>query len=415
LLAVRRVARILPLRYPCGAREPMTRSQLGIDSSSVMRLGARSKDVVVFLQALEFMREFSQEELHALADLMGSRIVKFGDVVLQEGEPGDRLFFIYRGAADVVKRDPDTGSEFPIARLERGAVVGEMSFMDGEPASATVRAAQGCAVLFVARENLQFSGDGPTRHLQAKLTRALALAVIRRLRDMSGAHVEVMRGELEQERLRSEFANFFMVTMLLFGLASTVQKVISADLPPTRQMLFSWAFLLLTFAPIAWFSWRQKLPRSALGLTTFQWHKSLAESLAMVAGVVALALSVRVLLRAPGEPLLTWGSLHNYTSLEFFAFFALYGPHCFLQELIGRGVIQGSLQRFLVNARPIVPILATSALFGIFHLYVSLSFALVTFAASLVFGKLYQRHGTLIGVTLLHYAVGAVSVALGFN
>ncbi|MSP91415.1 MAG: cyclic nucleotide-binding domain-containing protein [Myxococcales bacterium] len=384
-------------------------------TSSVLRPGARHADVVAFLGRQPFMAEFAHNELQALASVMESRIYHYGENILDEGVACERLCFIYRGAADVLKCDATTGEAFVLTRLGRGAIVGEMSFMDGEPTSATVRAAQGCVVLFVSRTKLTNLTAEAGRLLQAKLTRAVALAVIRRLRELSGAHVEVMRAELDQEKLRSEFARFFIVTMVLFALASMVQKVISQDLPPTRQMLFSWGFLLLTFAPIAWFGWRQRLPWSAWGLTTGGVGRSLLESLGVGTVLVATACLVRVLQRAPGEPLLSWGSLHNYTSAEFLAFLLLYGPHSFFQELIGRGVIQGSLQRFMGDAGRMAPVLVTSALFGIFHLYVSLSFAAVTFAASVLFGWLYQRHGTLIGVTALHYAIGMASVAIGFN
>ena len=52
---------------------------------------------------------------------------------------------------------------------------------------------------------------------------------------------------------------------------------------------------------------------------------------------------------------------------------------------------------------------------GRYHLYVSLSFALLTVAVSMLFGWLYARHRTLLGVTVLHAAIGLASTALGFT
>jgi membrane protease YdiL (CAAX protease family) len=89
--------------------------------------------------------------------------------------------------------------------------------------------------------------------------------------------------------------------------------------------------------------------------------------------------------------------------------------HGYLQEFMARGVLQGSLQRFMKASRPIVPILLTSCLFGISHMYVSLGFALMVTLASFVLGLLYHRHKNLLGVTLAHVILGLVTQAIGLN
>ena len=239
--------------------------------------------------------------------------------------------------------------------------------------------------------------------------------MIKRFRRLSNEHVAALQAELHQSRLRNEFLRFFSVTMALFGIASLVQKLINQDLAPTMQMLYSWGFLLATLAPIGYFARRQGQPLASFGMTTRGAGKALKESLAIGAMLVLVAVAVRRQTLLPGEGLLSWGSLQPYSNTQTTIFFLAYIPHCFLQEFIGRGVIQGSLQRFVTEQRPIVPILLTSALFGIFHLYVSVPFAVLTFAISLLFGWMYWRHRTLIGVTLAHFALGFASIALGFN
>ena len=108
-------------------------------------------------------------------------------------------------------------------------------------------------------------------------------------------------------------------------------------------------------------------------------------------------------------------STAGYSGLESALFFALYGPHCLLQEVVARGVIQGSLERYLGDRNPQAGLLVASAMFGVFHLHVSLTFALATFGVSLVFGILYARRRSLAGPTAAHLMLGLASVAFGLN
>ena len=59
-----------------------------------------------------------------------------GEVVLQEGEKNDRLFLLVEGRATVTK----DGNR--VAVLGKNSFIGEMSFVSGDLASATVRAAE---------------------------------------------------------------------------------------------------------------------------------------------------------------------------------------------------------------------------------------------------------------------------------
>ena len=379
------------------------------------RLGVAADEISAFLRKQSFMDWFSDEEIGAFAALLAVRVYAKGDVILREGDLSETLFFVYRGTVDVLKHEVVGGKTMAIHTIETGGVFGEMSFLDPYPASATIQATENTLVLFITRDRLSRLVDGPGRALHHQLTTSVAVAVIRRLRLLSGAHVKTLQAELDQIRLRNEFARFFIITLILFGIASLVQKLINTGLPPSLQMLYSWGFLLLTFAPIAYFTRKQQAPLSTFGLGLTNWRRSLGEGLLFSALIAVTAVLVRYATVPAGVPFVNWGSLANYSPGEFNFFFAAYLPHCFLQEFIGRGVIQGSLQRFLTESRPIVPIVVTSALFGIFHFHVSLTFALVTFVVSVLFGFIYARHGTLLGVTLTHYALGVISIVLGFN
>lgn len=387
--------------------------------------------LVSFLRQLEFASDLTSLDCQALAELVEFRTVPAGQVILGEGEKSEALFAVWSGAAEVLKGStPDdlsqiaplasvrpgagpagTSDHVKVTVLERGAIFGEMSFVDHRPTSATVRAVSDTTLLVWQRDQLKSGPEG----LNHRLLRGVAVALIARMRSLTVAHVRALRDQLHQAEARLQFARFFGVTLVLFAIASTVQKLIHTGLPPLWQMLYSWGFLLLSFAPIAWFAVRQRLPPRDFGLTLGHAKRNLRDAavISLALGVVALA--ARLILRKAGEPLLNWGSIASYSGLEAQVFFAAYLPHCFLQEFIGRGVIQTSLARLMPNARPATAILMTSGLFGIYHFYVSVSFALTTFAVSLAFGWLFYLHRSLLGVTLVHVALGVLSIAFGFN
>jgi CRP/FNR family cyclic AMP-dependent transcriptional regulator len=63
---------------------------------------------------------------------------KPGEVVFEEGSKGRELFIVQDGKVGVYKVTPDGDVE--LARVDKGAVIGEMSLLDNMPRSATVKA-----------------------------------------------------------------------------------------------------------------------------------------------------------------------------------------------------------------------------------------------------------------------------------
>ncbi len=371
-------------------------------------------DLFAFFTQQSLTQGFAQTERALLANLVEIRRFSTDETILCEGQSSDALYFVLTGAVEVMKQDEAHDKQYLLSRIESGGIFGEMSFMDKEPASATIRANQPCEVLVITRERLEAVDEFGGVSLKLHLAESVAVAVIRRLRALSGRHVQKLQAELDHANQRLQFLRFFGATVAMFAVASFVQKLINPNLPPSLQMLYSWGFLLLTLAPVGYFAWSQHLPIARYGLSLRNWRVSLKESF-IAAALLTLLVVVVKHESEPGQPLWTWGSLSKYSAHESQFFWIAYGPHCLLQEFIGRGVIQGSLSQFVTDSKPLVPILLTSTLFGIFHFYVSVQFALLTFVISLLFGWLYARHRTLIGVTVVHFSLGLASIAVGLN
>jgi signal transduction histidine kinase len=94
--------------------------------------------VIDFLRRLPLFSALPEEELTRLV-MMGREVeLQPGDVLIREGDPGDALFVIVEGEFEITKLSGS--SEVVIAHRGDGEVIGEMSLLDNEPRSATVRA-----------------------------------------------------------------------------------------------------------------------------------------------------------------------------------------------------------------------------------------------------------------------------------
>lgn len=77
-----------------------------------------------------------------------------GDVLIQEGVPGDFIYIVLAGTLTVSISQSNVDADQEIARCTVGEMLGEMSLIDDRPPSATVRAAEPSSVLAIPRRSL---------------------------------------------------------------------------------------------------------------------------------------------------------------------------------------------------------------------------------------------------------------------
>jgi CRP/FNR family transcriptional regulator, cyclic AMP receptor protein len=96
-----------------------------------------------------------------------------GETLFRAGDPGDGCYRIQTGLVKIVVASKQ-GEERIISLLGPGAIVGELSIIDGEPRSASVFAVSDCALSFVSRAKFEkFAEAHP--ELTSYLVRTLAL------------------------------------------------------------------------------------------------------------------------------------------------------------------------------------------------------------------------------------------------
>jgi CRP/FNR family transcriptional regulator, cyclic AMP receptor protein len=131
------------------------------------------EDKVRFLERVPIFEACSMRQLRAVADI--SKVVEVPErtTLTRQGEPGDEFFIIVDGTALV------TLSLHRRHRLRPGEFFGEMSLLDGEPRSATVKAETDLRVLVINRLHFwELLREVP------ELTQRMLINLSRRIRDL---------------------------------------------------------------------------------------------------------------------------------------------------------------------------------------------------------------------------------------
>jgi CRP-like cAMP-binding protein len=80
------------------------------------------------------------------------RLFQDGETLCEQGEPGDCMYVIQQGRAEVLVGS--NGRETRLAIVEEGAILGEMAVFEKMPRSATVRALGDVRALTIDKKNL---------------------------------------------------------------------------------------------------------------------------------------------------------------------------------------------------------------------------------------------------------------------
>lgn len=145
--------------------------------------------------------QVNDQDIEWLVEVGEKRSVAAGEILIREGQPFDAIFIVLEGTFSV---EVAALGNKEINRLGCGEIVGEMSFVDARPPSATVRAIEKSTVFAVPRPELEARlRNDPA--FAARFYRALCLFLSDRLRSSvalmgyEGSRVLEMDVEYEDE------------------------------------------------------------------------------------------------------------------------------------------------------------------------------------------------------------------------
>jgi len=129
--------------------------------------------------ALDIFQQLRQEDIHWMLATAELKTISANGVLVREDDPSETIFFIADGLFEVYVYGGS--SRLKVGQLGPSEIIGEISWLDRKPISATVRAVETSSVLalsIAALERKLAADPG----LAARLFRAIATLTAERLR-----------------------------------------------------------------------------------------------------------------------------------------------------------------------------------------------------------------------------------------
>ncbi len=214
----------------------------------------------------------------------------------------------------------------------------------------------------------------------------------------------------EASRIRADSSFLLCSTILGLSLYSITLKVGTAFgwLSTGSTQLITLGLIPIILFVIGFYIRQHRGSWSTLGLTWKGGWRATRESLLACIPLIFLAIGLKAwLVRQPwtpwfNQPIFNWA--WPLLPLIPYALFSI------VQECIGRGIVQGILERVLDGKyRGLIAVLTATTLFSVLHLHYAQSTFVATFIAGLLFGWLYRRHQTLVGVSIAHFLLSVIT------
>ena len=108
------------------------------------------EEEVKLLRNIPLFANIEPSKLKLLAFTSERLVFKTGEVLFEQGDPGDAAYIVVEGEAEILVKTP-TGP-MVVATLEHNAIVGEIAILCDVPRTATVRAASELVALKISKD-----------------------------------------------------------------------------------------------------------------------------------------------------------------------------------------------------------------------------------------------------------------------
>ena len=133
---------------------------------------------------------YSEQEIKELARYLDYEVYPEGEILFEEGDSGDWIFFIVKGKIGLFRSDP-FGNEVKVASVDAGTPLGELSFFTNHYHSSKAVALKETHALVLSKEGYdQLKEEDPT--LAVKLLEVIVKVIAERLKDMNKKFVDTV-------------------------------------------------------------------------------------------------------------------------------------------------------------------------------------------------------------------------------
>lgn len=357
---------------------------------------------------LQLFPSLPKEILEKLSLCAKKRTIEPGNFIIRENKKAATFFIVKEGEIEILKDHVHVGV------VRKGDILGESS-LSGELRNASAKAVGQTEVIEVSvpalikmLSQVQFS----------QLKNAIFERILDKLSKVNQVVALAVEQHFEDERAIIHMGRFIVyVLSLVFSYVFVIQTVAALKLTLVSSSIISIPILFLFGSAMYAMMKKSGYPMSVYGFTLKNWSKALVESFLVTLLIIL------------GLILMKWIFIHNvqsFSSLTLFHIspalntgappvsngvaailviaYTLFVP---VQEIIFRGAIQSSLQQFMIGKhKTMAAILVSNIPFCMIHFHLSLILVVMTYLLGNLWGWMYARQKTLIGVCFSHFFAG---------
>lgn len=367
---------------------------------------------------VDLFRNLSQTELAKLYEQARELQLADGEYLFREGDEANEFYILMEGTLNILKTSKNQQNEFSLSIIQEGEVIGEMALLSQERRVASVRAKGKVYLLAISYSVIRelLYRDPSLKEIHLKISQNLT----KRLSYANEITVQSQETLLEEYKTRNFMGNLliYMIALICFYtyLLEYLQFIRKILIDPSLFMIL---VVLLILIPFYLIIKSFHCPFSLFGVNLKNWRQSIIESTLSTLPLMGGVLIFKLLLIKyhAGYHVVNLFSPYYYFSIPdganinpatiWLVSILIYIISCPLQEFIVRGVIQGTLQKFLIGKyRTLLAIIISNLIFSTGHLIYSGELVFLTFIGGLVWGWLYYRHGSILGISISHFAIG---------
>ncbi len=137
-------------------------------------------EVIEKLRHVDLFQGLPDDELRGVSEVVNGLTAQDGDVLFEEGEPGDCFYVVSKGAVEISKSIQGDGSE-KLAVRRAGEAFGEMALLNDASRSATAKALEESLLLTLSRDDFEtlVGGDSLSMRMLQVLSKALRALGVR--------------------------------------------------------------------------------------------------------------------------------------------------------------------------------------------------------------------------------------------
>lgn len=380
------------------------------------------------LKSQTIFQDLNDSEFNILLKYVSVITLTPGDNEAKKRVNSHNFYIILGGHLEAASRKSHDGPLGKFSQYKHGEILNLLALANHENTIEINEVLKPTTLLCIDLE--KFRNDRKYNQLQPKLMHNMTNYFSERLQyteqvliNTSDIAMKSIDKQFEDEKLRVLFGMFVVrmfVILCIYTISLHGLQIVEGNFGDPAIVSTSMLFIVSFFVYRAMM--KTQLPLNEFGISTTDWKKATVEGIlcAVVLFILMLIIKFALIKTLPQFshlPLFEFNTGLNkhleITSWKAFFIMLVYIVFAPVQEFLVRGGLQSSLFSFLtgsLNQKIWISIIVSNLIFVAFHSHISFLFSLTALIPGIVWGLLYSRHKTLIGVSISHILVGVLVV-----